>query len=176
MRTVVVLGRNQELAVALRERLDRAWTTVLDASGEDPLATCRACVPWPFMVAGDAGSLPEGLGRWLRRRPVLVRWLGELPPGLPRHARALLTFAELAASVNAALKADVGGVRLAVGTGVQLGDAVHRNAELEALLGDSPLPLALPRSRFRGAESLLSRRAPRLRIVASPTGISVAAR
>ena len=167
MRAVVVLGRDGELAVALRERLD--------AAGTDPLAVIGSCAPWPWMLVGQGPQAGEPLTAWLRPRPVLVRWLGALPDGLPGHARASARFGDLATSVTRALAADVAGVRLAVGAGVQVDGTVHVNPELEALLCESPAAFDLPRARFRRAEALVARSIPRLRVTSTVTGVALAA-
>lgn len=166
----MVLANDGELAVALRERLDRAWVTVLDATAGDPMGVVAACQPWPWMLVGAVGDVPPALLALVRQRPVLLRWLGAVPDGMPRHCRRSEQFDDLAAAAASAIGTNLDGVRLAPGTGVTVAGGVHVSAELEALLGESPLRLDLPRSRFRHAEALLQRSAPHLRVTSSDDG------
>lgn len=168
-----MLSAGGELAVALRERLDRAWVTVLDAGDGDPMGVIASCQPWPWMLVGDIPMVPAAVAELTRHRPVLLRWLGVAPAGLPHRCQDLTRFADLAASVSAALGGAVGDVRLAMGAGVAIGPDVHVNAELEALLGESPRPLDMPRSRFRIAEALLDRCAPGVRVTSRPGGVTL---
>ena len=169
-----MVAADGELAVALRERLDRAYVTVVDGAGGEILDVLAATRPWPWMVAGAVADLPASVREWLCARPVLLRWLGPVPPGLPRHCRTVAGFTALVESTAAALHAEIGGVRLAVGTGVAIDGTVHANAELEALLGEAPGPVDLPRSRVRSAGTLLARCAPHLCLQSSSAGTTLA--
>jgi hypothetical protein len=86
-RTLVVLSRDGELAVGLRERLERARVVVKDARPDEALTAVGSCRPWPWMLVGDAADLPPGVEAAPARHPVLVLWLGTAPCGLPVHAR-----------------------------------------------------------------------------------------
>ncbi len=155
-RTALVVGDDPELAVALRDRLDRAYVTVREVRTSEALVAVRACAPWPWMLIGD-GAVPAEAVAELSGKPVLVVWRGEPPPGLPAHAVGAQRFAEVAAAVERALSAEVLGMRLAVGDGVVMPDGMHAgSAALEALVAAHPRPLFAATHHFRSAERTLS--------------------
>ena len=163
-RTAVVIG-DGELAVALRDRLDRAYLTLIDVRPVEASAAVDACLPWPWMVIGDTGLDEQELLVRLHRRPVLVLWHGRTPLGLPAHARAFDRFTDLATAVEDALRADVEGVRLAPGGGLTMPDGAHAgNAGLEALVAGHPRPLWAPAREFRGAAASLQAHRVGLRV------------
>ena len=49
-RTLVVLSRDGELAVGLRERLERARVVVKDARPDESLTAVGSCRPWPLSL------------------------------------------------------------------------------------------------------------------------------
>nr|MDQ2959808.1 hypothetical protein [Candidatus Dormibacteraeota bacterium] len=154
-RALVVIGSDGEVAVALRERLDRARVTVVDAAPADALAALRACRPWPWMVVGTVSEPGQDVVADLRHRPILVLWLGQPPAGTPRHVRAFTRFSDLAGAAVGALAAEVAGIRLSIGSGVLLPNGEqHHNPELEALVSAHPHPFRLPRARFRTAAGI----------------------
>ncbi len=108
-RSVLVLSHDRELAVALRERLDRALVTVREVWPDEALAAVRACRPWPWLVVGDIREADPALTRLLASRPTLLVWRGAPPPGLPPQLRAARLFSEIVEAVEAALGAVVGG-------------------------------------------------------------------
>ena len=55
-RTTVVISPDGELAVGLRERLDRGRVVVKDARPGEARAAVKSCRPWPWMVIG---AVPE---------------------------------------------------------------------------------------------------------------------
>jgi hypothetical protein len=163
-RTLVVVSREGELAVGLREHLARARVVVKDARPEEARVAVGSCRPWPWMLAGDVAELPDGLETALTRHPILVLWLGAPPPGLPAHARDLSRYSELAAAASRALAAEVGGMRLAMGAGVELpGGRLTRTPSLEALVSAHPAGFNLPLVSFGSAARVLSRSAVSLR-------------
>jgi hypothetical protein len=174
-RTLLVVGDSAELAVALRDLLDRAYITVCDAPAAAKVDAVVACAPWPWMVVGDSAEMSEGLAGSVAQHPVLVLWRGMQPRGLPAHARAFALFSELARAVAAALHAEVGGIRLAPGTGLTMPDGAHcGSAALEALVASHPHPVFAPMREFRGAAAaLVSHRIP-LRIAHDGGGVSLA--
>ncbi len=173
-RTALVVGDGIELAVALRDRLDRAYLTVCDVRPAEALAAAGACRPWPWMVIGDSAGIGEPVACSLAQHPVLLLWRGARPTGLPPHARAFERFSELAGSLEAALSAEVGGIRLAPGGGLTMADGAHSgNAALEALVANHPHPVFAPRGAFRGAViALASHRVP-FRLARHGGGVSL---
>jgi hypothetical protein len=163
-RTALVLGGG-ELAVALRDRLDRAYLTLCDVRPAEMIAAAGDCHPWPWMVIGDARTLAPDVSGCLSLHPVLVFWQGPAPPGLPAHTRAFERFADLAAAVEAALLVDVEGVRLSPGGGLTMPDGTHAgNAGLEALVAGHPRPVFAPARDFRGAVASLRSHGVALRL------------
>ena len=163
-RTALVVGGG-ELAVALRDRLDRAYLTLCDVRPAEMMAAAGDCLPWPWMVIGDARTLAPDVSGCLSLHPVLVFWQGPAPPGLPAHTRAFERFTDLAAAVEAALLVDVEGVRLAPGGGLTMPDGTHAgNAGLEALVAGHPRPVFAPARDFRGAVASLRSHGVALRL------------
>jgi hypothetical protein len=174
-RTVLVVGDSVELAVALRDRLDRAYITVCDVPSDASVDAVLACPPWPWMVVGDRADMSDALAGTVAQHPVLVLWHGVRPRGLPAHARAFALFSELARAVAAALHAEVGGIRLAPGTGLTMPDGAHcGNAALEALVASHPNPVFAPMRDFRGAAAALTSYRIPLRIAHDSAGVSLA--
>jgi hypothetical protein len=162
-RALIVLAADGELAVGLREELSRAWVVVKDARPAEVWTAVASCRPWPWMLIGAVPELPPG-GAPMLRHPTLLYWLGPIPAGLPPHRRGFSRFTELATAVGEALDREVGGMRLAVGVGVQLpGGRVSDSAELQALVSADPAGFDLPLSRFRSANRLLAGHGIRLR-------------
>jgi hypothetical protein len=158
-RTGLVISRDGELAVALRECLDRAYVLIRDVRPGEAAEGFAACRPWPWMVVGQVSSLAGSLLTAIRHRPILVFWLGDVPPGLPGHVRAFRDYSSLAGAINRSLGRTVAGIRLSAGSGVVLPDGVHaRSPELQALIASHPHELHLPLSCFRSAAQLLSAR------------------
>jgi hypothetical protein len=156
-RSLVVLSRDGELAVGLRERLERDRVLVKDARPHEAGAALTSCRPWPWMLVGDLAELPASVGPALARYPVLVLWLGPAPRGLPAHSRDFSRYAELADAASRALEGEVGGVRLATGAGVELPDGrLARSASLEALVSAHPAGFDLPLRCFGSAVRALS--------------------
>ena len=94
----------------------------------------------------------------LRIRPILTFWLGTPPDGLPDHARTFERSSAILSAVTTACGADVGGMRLAPGGGVELLDGtLMRGATIDALIGAHPRGFALPVRTFRTAGAALAR-------------------
>lgn len=161
---MLVIGEDLELAVALRDRLDRTYVTVCEVRASEAGAAVRGCHPWPWMVVGDDSGCTELVARLLARRPALVLWRGERPSGLPAHTRTLGLFSELAAAAEAALAAEVGGIRLAPGAGLTMPGGEHTaGAALEALVASHPRPLFAAARHFAGVDETLAAHAVPLR-------------
>ncbi|MGD0193616.1 MAG: hypothetical protein ABSC35_02000 [Candidatus Dormibacteria bacterium] len=159
-RAIVVVTTDGELAVAVRDAVPRGMAVIRDARSDDAGEIAAACLPWPWMVVGSAVSVSPALTRAISRHPVLVSWLGAAPDGLPAHTRHFDRPAALLASIVAACSANVGGMHLALGSGVELDDGtLLRGAALESLVGAYPLGFALPMRTFRAASDALSRHA-----------------
>lgn len=163
-RTLVVLSRDGELAVGLRERLERARVVVKDARPGEAGTAVASCQPWPWMLVGDLAVLPPCVEPALARHPVLVLWLGPTPRGLPTHGRDFSRYSELADAASLALEAEVDGMRLATGVGVELpGGRLARSASLQALVSAHPAGFNLPLVTFGSAARELSGSGVRLR-------------
>jgi hypothetical protein len=174
-RTLLVAGDGVELAVALRDRLDRAYITVCDVRSDGHVDSDLAWCPWPWMVVGDSAEMSSALAGTVAQHPVLVLWHGVHPRGLPAHTRAFGLFSELARAVSAALNAEVGGMRLAPGTGLTMPDGTHcGNAALEALVANHPHPVFAPMRDFRGVVAALASHRVPLLITHDGGGVSLA--
>jgi hypothetical protein len=174
---VLIVSDGIELAVALRDQLDRAYVTVRDVPVSEALPAVRACRPWPWMVIGDTPAVSERLAEALGEHPLLLYWCGAMPSGLPAHARAFARFSEMAAALKAALGAEVAGIRLAPGGGLTMPDGAHAgNAALEALVASHPHPVVAPMRDFRGALSAITAHRAPLRLHRNGDGsVSLAA-
>jgi hypothetical protein len=156
-RTVLVISEDGELAVALRDRIDRAYALVKDVRAEESLSAFDACIPWPWMVVGNVTELGADVIEAMQDRPILVYWRGPAPEGLPKHMRPFERFNDLAAAVNTALTQNVVGLKLAVGLGVDLPDGSYaRSAELQALVANHPYAFDVPLDAFRSAARVLA--------------------
>jgi len=157
-RAVLVVTVDGELAVAVRDVVPRGMAVVRDARPEDAGDIAAACLPWPWMVIGSAVALPPALAAVLRERPVLTYWLGAAPAGLPEHARRFDRPAALLDAIGGAFIANVGGMHLAPGSGVELRDGtLLRGATLESLVAAYPGGFALPARNFRAVADALAR-------------------
>lgn len=160
-RSILAVTVDGELAVALRDVVPGGIAVIRDARFDDADDICAACLPWPWMVVGSVASLPPGIAAVLRHRPVLTYWLGVPPSGLPGHARWFQRPGALFQAVRGACSADVGGMRLAPGSGVELDDGtLMRGANLESLVSAYPYGFALPVRGFRAASDALARHNP----------------
>src|SRR5215469_11578185 len=109
------------------------------------------------MVVGNVDSLPGAVVEAFQARPILVLWKGAIPAGLPSHARSHSSFGELAGAVVGALNANVLGMKLAIGLGVDLPDGSYaRSAELQALVANHPHSFDVPLDAFRSAARVLN--------------------
>jgi hypothetical protein len=157
-RSIVVITPDGELAVAARDTVPPEVAVVRDARPDDAAEIAAACLPWPWMVVGTIASLTPALATMLRTRPVLTLWLGAAPAGIRAHALIFDRPAALLEAVTTACRANVGGMRLAPGSGVELGDGtLIRGATLDALLGAHPGGFALPSRTFRTIALALAR-------------------
>jgi hypothetical protein len=159
-RAILVITTDGELAVAVRDAVPRGMAVVRDARPDDAGEIAAACLPWPWMVVGCAVSLTPALLGIFRHRPVLVSWLGIEPDSLPAHARCFDRPSALLASIVMACTANVGGMRLAPGCGVELDDGtLLSGAALESLVAAYPRGFALPRRAFPGTSDALAKHA-----------------
>jgi hypothetical protein len=156
-RTVLVVGDDAELATALRDRLDRAYVTVVEVPHGQELAAIRGCRPWPWMVVGAGEHVDPRVLTELGRGPTLLIWRAPPPPGLPTRAIAADRFTVVVGTVATALGAEVAGMHLAIGNGVDMPDGGHvANACLEALVASHPRPLVAPSRLVRSAARALA--------------------
>jgi hypothetical protein len=157
MRSIVVVSADGELAVAIRDRVDRELALVRDVRPDEALLAARACTPWPWLVVGGAGKAPADFAALLSRKPVIVLWHGKLAAGLPHHARSYHDVSDLLDAVDVAARHSVGGMRLAAHVGVLMPDgSTVRSPSLQALLSHHPRGFALGSQSFRSAARALS--------------------
>lgn len=158
MRTILALSDDGEIAVAVRDLVDRSMVLVRDVRTDECLEGYRAALPWPWILIGTTPTLPEGLLPLLRRHPVLIGWYrAPLPEGLPAHAVSLPTFRSVMSFVESRLAAEVAGMKLAIGLGVELPDGqLARSAELQALVSHFPDSFDVPPTAFRSAQRILT--------------------
>lgn len=173
-RTILAISEDGELAVAVRDRVDRAFVLVKDVRPDEALEGFDTCLPWPWMVVGSGDRLPSRFLDALRHRPILVFWRGAAPQDLPAHARTFTRFLDLVEAINTALTQEVAGMRLAIGLGVQLpGGEYARSAELQALVAHHPHAFDVPLDAFRSAARVLSTHGIQLRPVRDPASGAV---
>lgn len=152
-----MIGDDQELATALRDRLDRAYVTVLEVRPGEEAEVVAACHPWPWMVVGATVRITAEVVDRLGRAPVLVIWQGAQPFGLPAHTVAGQSFAHIARSIEVALAGEVAGMSLDVGDGLSMPDGAHASCPaLEALVASHPHPVFAPWWRFHSATRTLA--------------------
>ncbi|MGO8685861.1 MAG: hypothetical protein ACLQT7_01565 [Candidatus Dormibacteria bacterium] len=157
-RALVVIAPDGELAVGLRESVERSRVVVKDARPGEARSALESCRPWPWMVVGSVPDLRPEVVSTLMPHPVILLWLGAPPPGLPSHVRGFVRFSALAAAVGRALEAEVGGMRLEVGAGVRLPSGrISRSPDLQALVSAHPGGFHLPLETFRSARRVLLR-------------------
>lgn len=174
-RVAVVLGDDAELACALRDRLDRAYVTVIEARQGEERNSLRAHRPWPWMVVGAGEEIDPVLLSELARSPSLLVWRAPPPPGLPAHAVVTRRFSGTVAAAQEALDGAVAGMRLAVGSGVDLPGGRHvANAALETLVASHPRPVAAGSAFARSAARVLERHGIAARALAGPAGVVLA--
>lgn len=176
LRTLVVVGDDGEIAVAVREALPRTMVMVLDARPAEAEAAIGVCRPYPWAVAwASAAAFP---GAFVRARPLSLFLVRSRAAEPPCRWRSWSTFGELVAQLRRMLGASAGGMRLAPGIGVQMPDGgVVRSAPLQALLSVHPSGLSAPHSRFRDVHEVLrahsvgwttARAGGQVRLVAAP--------
>ncbi len=158
VRTILVVSDDGDMAVALHERVDRAYALVRDVRGEELPQGIAACAPWPWMLVGATPTIPSGSLAELKERPVIIHWMaGKEPEGLPAHAQPFERFSQLAERVKTALTQEVAGMRLSLGLGVELPDGtLARSSELQALVSAHPYPFDVPLDAFRSAGRVLA--------------------
>ncbi|MBV8526900.1 MAG: hypothetical protein JOZ75_01145 [Candidatus Dormibacteraeota bacterium] len=152
LRTVVVVGDHGETAVALRDALTRSMVVVLDARPAEAAAAIAVCRPCPWaLVWSSAADMPVAL----EVRPptfVLVSAAHAAPAGVAPST----SFATLRSRLREMLAAEVGGMRLAPGVGVEMpGGVVSRSPWLQALVSAHPAGVPARAAQVRAARSLL---------------------
>lgn len=156
LRAIVVVGDDGETAVALRDALPRPMAVVLDARPDEAAAAIGVCRPCPWaLVWSAAGELPVALGVH-SPTVILVSAAGAAPAGVERWTG----FSGLLARLREMLAAEVGGMRLAPGVGVEMpGGSVSRSPWLQALVSMHPAGVPAQPAQVRAARSLLRTRA-----------------
>ena len=156
LRAIVVVGDDGETAVALRDALPRAMAVVLDARPAEAAAAVAVCRPCPWALVWSAGGeMPGGLAG--SPTIALVRDERRAASAPDRWA----SYGVLLPRLRAMLTAEVGGMRLAPGAGVELPDgSVSRSPWLQALVSTHPGGLPASATELRATRSLLRARRP----------------
>ncbi len=174
---MLVIGEDAELAVALRDRLDRAYVTVCEVRPPEAEAAIQFCRPWPWMVVGTDAAVPAPALRLLAGCPTLMIWRGGPPPGLSANTRVVKLFSELAETAQAAISGSAGGMRLAPGSGLTMPDGRHLSSpSLEALVAVHPCGLFAAARHFRGVSAALASRGVPLHLQTGRGGMRVLAK
>jgi hypothetical protein len=164
-RTLLVIAEGSELAVALRDRVHRAYLTVREVRPAEAYGAVLGGPRRPWMVVGDGAELPGEIVDLLTRHPIVLLWRGPQPAGLPAHTRCFERFSDLADAVEAALGAEVGGMRLAPGDGLTMTDAEHATVPaLEVLVATHPFPVFARGQHFRRVDAALKSHGVPLRL------------
>ena len=154
LRAIVVVGDDGETAVALRDSLPRAMVVVLDARPAEAGAAVSVCRPCPWaLVWCSAAGMPDALVA----APTIA--LVREQRGRAEQPERWASFAVLLARLRAMLAAEVGGMRLAPGAGVELPDgSTSHSAWLQALVSIHPAGMPASAAQLRAARSLLRTR------------------
>ena len=154
LRAIVVVGDAGETAVALRDALPRAMVVVLDARPAEAAAAIAVCRPCPWaLVWSSSGEIPDALAP-----APAIALVSEHSGGGPAAER-WATFGGVLARLRAMLAAEVGGMRLAPGVGVELPDgSISQSAWLQALVSMHPGGMPASAAQLRAARSLLRAR------------------
>ncbi|MBV8194782.1 MAG: hypothetical protein JOY80_04565 [Candidatus Dormibacteraeota bacterium] len=154
LRSLVVISGSAELAVGLRDRLPREMVVVIDARLDETEEAVAACRPFPWAIATDARPLAPSA----RRGPTIVLQHAQGAAG-ELGVIAWQRFADLASRLQHMLGADVDGMRLAPGLGVELpGGELVNSAALQALVSVHPDGVTGRQSDFRAAARALRTR------------------
>ena len=157
-RSILVISDDGEIAVALAETVNHAYALIRDVRPREALDGFQACAPWPWMIVGDVTRVSDDIVKALRHTPVLALWHGQLPQGMPAHARSFERFAMLARALDETTRATMLGLRLAPGSGVSTVDGnIIASPELDALIAQHPRGFDMPLRRFRPAATALAR-------------------
>ena len=151
LRAIVVVGDDGETAVALRDAVPRAMVVVLDARPAEAAAAIAVCRPVPWaLVWSSRTDLPEALAA-----PPTIALLRDQSRAAPAPER-WASYRALLARLRAMLAAEVGGMRLAYGVGVELPDgSISQSAWLQALLSVHPGGMRASAAQLRAARRLL---------------------
>ena len=150
-RAIVVVGDDGEIAVALRDALPRSMGVVLDARPAEAAAAIAICRPCPWaLVWTSRAETPQAL----TAAPTIA--LLRAPTSVARASDRWASYGELLSRLRAMLAAEVGGMRLAPGAGVELADgSISQSAWLQALVSMHPRGMAASAAQLRAARSLL---------------------
>ena len=156
LRAIVVVGDDGETAVALRDSLPRAMVVVLDARPSEAAAAIAVCRPCPWaLVWSSRTEIPAVPAP---APPPTIALVSEHSPGAPGGER-WASFGSLLARLRTMLSAEVGGLRLACGAGVELPDgSISHSAWLQALVSVHPAGMAASAAQLRAARSSLRAR------------------
>ena len=151
LRAIVVVGDDGETAVALRDALPRAMAVVLDARPAEAAAAIAVCRPVPWALVWSSNTeMPEAFAA--PPTIALQRAQSHAAPAPERWA----SYGVLLARLRAMLAAEVGGMRLAQGVGVELPDGyISHSAWLQALVSVHPGGIRASTAQLRAARRLL---------------------
>ena len=155
LRTIVVVGDDGETAVALRDALPREMVVILDARPAEAAAAIAVCHPCAWALIWDSAVAPVAAPP--ARSPTIV--LARTTAAGARATERWTSYRGLLERLRAMLAADVGGMRLAPGVGIELPDgSISRSAWLQALVSMYPAGVAAPPAQLRAAQVLLRTR------------------
>jgi len=142
-RTLFAISETAALAELMRDALDEAYVQVRWVRPADATEALAAASPWAIAADGElaAGQIVSHADR----TPALVFWLGDPPRSLPSHAFIAPKWRDLVGAARDALVNDVGGMRLAAYSGVDLpGGGFTSSVPLEVLISLHPRQLSGP--------------------------------
>lgn len=154
LRAIVVVGDDGETAVALRDALPRAMVVVFDSRPAEVAAAVDVCRPCPWaLVWSSVAEMPAALAA-----PPTIALLRGAPHAAPARER-WASYGVLLSRLRAMLAAEVGGMRLAPGAGVELADgSISHSAWLQALVSTHPTGVHASAAQLRATRSLLRAR------------------
>lgn len=175
-RAILVVDASPDAVVALRDRIPPERALLRRAQPRTLEGELAAVHPFPFAVVGvtrdgDVPLMPPGLLELVNSRPVPVVWWGEVPAGLPCHARQVARWGEWRDAVVGLLASAPGGVRLADHRGLTYGAQRLRSPELEGLVAGYPGAFALDWRAAQRATAAISRHQLPLRVTRPAAGV-----
>jgi hypothetical protein len=135
----MVVAEQPQFWAAIRDRLDPSMALVRNARPAHLAEVWSRADPWPWLVVGAAGEVPESLCELVAGRPIPVLWLRQPRGALPAGSVVHPSWNRLAGELDALSTAPVFGLRFAPRRGVRAdGGPVVQSPELEGLMAAHP--------------------------------------